>query len=521
MFRNGNSGSIEKFANSVAGRTNRVIARIVAIIAVISLALSSQSYAGKVTVTINGQTPGPTPFISLLDVTVTQASALKSIQFTVYPKPSSVTRPVSATYSSAYLQRRGYLNLETGQITLPVFSLYASYSNTVGLTFIFHDHPAHRDIVTVSTAAFDDPTGVYTNPTVLQARSTRANLSYDYVMLKGFAAPISPIIIDTDGQVRWVGTAGLASAPAILFDNGIYVSSGGICVSCGTSITRMEFDGTFGIVADYATNGITSTGEHNFEYGKTGILDEVDTKTTFESEIIEVDRSGNVLNTWNLADIISAAMIAGGDDPSAFVRPLNDWFHSNSSTYRKSDDSLIVSSRENFVICLDYETGAIKWILGDPTKAWYQYPSLRKFALSFNKNTHPPIGQHALSITKDNELLLFDNGFNSLQQVPAGVNRTYSTPRKYLIRGKEMTAKEVWNYPRDESIYSPICSSVYEDRPRNYLIDYSVEGPWIFTEIVGLNPRREIVFDYRYPAVLGPGTAWNAVPIHLEKMVFE
>jgi Arylsulfotransferase (ASST). len=29
---------------------------------------------------------------------------------------------------------------------------------------------------------------------------------------------------------------------------------------------------------------------------------------------------------------------------------------------------VIVSSRENFVIAIDYETGAIKWILGDPTK---------------------------------------------------------------------------------------------------------------------------------------------------------
>jgi len=491
---------------------------IVAIVAVILLALASHSYAAEVTVTINGQTPGPTPFICLVEMTVSQASALESIKFTVYPKPSSVARAVSASYSSGYLQRRGYLNLESGQITLPVFGLYAGYSNTVALTCIFHNHPAHQDIVTVSTAAFDDPTGVYTNPTVLHARSTGANLSYDYVMLKGYAAPISPIIIDTDGEVRWIGTAGLKSEPAIRFDNnGIYVSS-------GTSITRMEFDGTFGVVADYATNGITSTGAHNFDYGKTGILDEVDTETTLESEIIEVDGSGNILNTWNLADIISAAMIAGGDDPSAFVRPLDDWFHCNSSTYRKSDDSLIVSSRENFVISLDYNTGAIKWILGDPTKSWYQYPSLRKFALYFNKNTHPPIGQHAVSITKDNELLLFDDGAASLNQSPPGVNRTYSTPRKYLIRDKEMTAKEVWNYPMDESIYSPYCSSVYEDRPGNYLIDYSLAGPDLFTEIVGLNSRRGIVFDYRYPALDRPylcATAWNAVPIHLEQMVFE
>lgn len=222
---------------------------------------------------------------------------------------------------------------------------------------------------------------------------------------------------------------------------------------------------------------------------------------------MEIDGSGNVLKTWNLADIISTAMTADGDDPSAFVRAPDDWFHNNACAYRKADDSLIVSSRENFVIALDYEMGAIKWILGDPTKAWYQYPSLKKYALALGKDTLAPIGQHAVSITKNNNLLLFDNGTNSLEQEPAGDNRTYSTPRRYKINTKKMTAKEVWNYPRNESIYSPFCSSVYEDHKKNYLIDYSLGGPFVFTEIVGVNSRREIVFDYSYPVLSGCGTA--------------
>ena len=48
----------------------------------------------------------------------------------------------------------------------------------------------------------------------------------------------------------------------------------------------------------------------------------------------------------------------------------DDWFHNNAVTYNRADDSIaIVSSRENFVICLDYETGAIKWILGDTARS--------------------------------------------------------------------------------------------------------------------------------------------------------
>ena len=128
-----------------------------------------------------------------------------------------------------------------------------------------------------------------------------------------------------------------------------------------------------------------------------------------------MDADGNVLKTWDLAAIISNAMIAGGDDPNQFVAPApNDWFHQNAAAYRKSDNSLAISSRENFVIGIDYDTGAIKWILGDPTKQWFQFPSLRKFALLTGPDTLPPIGQHALSFTDDDRLLLFDDGQNSL-----------------------------------------------------------------------------------------------------------
>ena len=114
---------------------------------------------------------------------------------------------------------------------------------------------------------------------------------------------------------------------------------------------------------------------------------------------MEVDFSGNLLKTWNFADIISAAMRAGGDDPSQFVYPApTDWFHNNAATYDRANDSLIVSSRENFVICIDYNTSAIKWILGDPAKKWYQFPSLRRFALTAAPGSLPPIGQHGVRL---------------------------------------------------------------------------------------------------------------------------
>jgi hypothetical protein len=64
----------------------------------------------------------------------------------------------------------------------------------------------------------------------------------------------------------------------------------------------------------------------------------------------------------------------------------------------------------------------------------------------------PPIGQHAVSITYDENLLLFDNGFQSTFQMPVGGQRSYASPRKYQLDLNAMTATEVWNYENDQTI---------------------------------------------------------------------
>ena len=78
------------------------------------------------------------------------------------------------------------------------------------------------------------------------------------------------------------------------------------------------------VVADYSNIGVVNF-HHNIDPGKTGLFLEPDTTTYFESIILEVDKDdGHVLKTFNMAQIISAAMIAGGDDPSQFVFPTAD-----------------------------------------------------------------------------------------------------------------------------------------------------------------------------------------------------
>jgi arylsulfate sulfotransferase len=486
-------------------------ARLIASVATLLCALSVAAEAGRTVGNIE-VSEGPTPFISFAHTSVSDVAGFKFAQFWIQPKTGSATRPIKVRYARSYLEARGYFDPQSGKVTIPVFGLYAGRPNRVIITLGFSGrfHQNKRFAITVTTPAYDG--GTYSNPTVIQPRLPGTTLSYAFILLKGYADPITPIIIDTDAEIRWVGTAGVGAQNCALFDNAFYVTS-------GTSLLRTEFDGVTTPVANYSGIGVTGF-HHNIDPGREGMILDVDTVDQTESVNLEVDAAGNVLRTWNLADIISAAMIAGGDDPSQFVHPAPiDWFHNNTCTYRSSDDLLIVSSRENFVIALDYDSGNIKWILGDSTKHWYEFQSLRQFSLTLAAGTLPPIGEHALSMSGD-QLLLFDNGTGSNFQQPPGETRTYSAPRKYQIDLGAFEATETWHYYADPSVYSPFCSSVYEDAPDNYVIDYTLAGPFIYTGLVGLDALGNVAFNYQY-VLNGCATAWNAIQIHWENVRLE
>jgi arylsulfate sulfotransferase len=506
------------FATAIAwrsGRLNRNLALILPLLLCFTTEPLGATQADDTTIIIAAQTAGSTPFISQVTLVLSDTTFLKSIQFTIAPAAGSVTRPLAGTYSRDFLVSKGYLLPPNKDIFLPVYGLYKNSTNTVTLTYNFFDGSSKEGSIQIATADFDDPCG-YDNPTVLQTRTTSQALSYDYIMIRAACSNFSPAVIDTDGALRWTGPGGFSSPHSILFENAFYIGN-------GTALYKIDFDGTASFLHDYSDIGVISF-HHNIDRGKTGLILDVNTTSAMESVNLEVDAGGNVLKTWDMVQIISDAMLAGGDDPSQFVVPSSDdWFHNNAVTYNRADDSVVFSSRENFLICLDYESNAIKWILGDPTKAWHQYPSLAKYALIVTPGSLPPIGQHAVSITYDQHVMVFDNGKDSDIHVPVGEMRTYASPRKYLINLTEKTATEVWNYEMDQTIRDGICSGVYEDAPYNYLIDYAdVNGPGApvqYAQLLGLDAAEEKVFYYQYPTTFC-STAFNVLPLHLEKTAF-
>jgi hypothetical protein len=333
----------------------------------------------------------------------------------------------------------------------------------------------------------------------------------------------SPVIVDTDGYVRWVVPA--AATSAVYFSNGQFLSGN----SESAVLSLLSLDGTQSTLPTALPQPFLQSFTHNIDPGpidESALAEFGGTDRLGESVgdiVAEISPSTNsgVIRTFDLASILTAYMRKNGDDPSAFVRPGTDWFHVNASVYDPSDNSVIVSSRENFLIKIDYQTKDVVWILGDPNKYWYTFPSLRAKALTLDAGGDYPIGQHAVSITSDGYLMVFNDGLGSANEPPgqpAGISRTYSEVNAYTVDGATMTAHQVWSFNDGQGIFSPICGSSYEAPGKSYLVDFATADNEANARLVGLDSNHNVVFDFQYESPGPCVAAWNAIPIDLDNM---
>ena len=474
---------------------------------------------------ITGHAPGVTPFISSVQLTGSSLGNLSSITFTITPKPGAVSAPLNVSWALSALASRGYYS--HGVLNLPVFGLYAGYTNQLSINLLFADKSTQTLPLTITTATYTDPNGIYDKPTINQSRAPGSALGFNFFVMKSTVG--APVVIDTDAEIRWV-VPGVDSAESSIYQNGQFL----IGSQTSSDFFGLQWDGTQSAhtqVQAVAPNIAEFT--HNIDPGNVGLLAEFSGVDRYGndgdaivSEIVpQVDLAGQITTVsftgnWDMAAIIETYMLAQGDNAAAFVRPGADWFHLNAATYDPSDGTVIVSSRENFVIKVDYATGNILWILGDPTKYWYTFPSLRAKALTLAPGGLYPVGQHGISITSDGNLMVFNDGFGSINQpagAPAGITRTYSAVTVYSIDAVAMTASQVWNFDYGQTIFATFCGSVYE-ASGTFLIDYATAANETQARLVGLDSNHNVAFDFQYPSPIPCGAAWNAIPLPLENL---
>ena len=104
--------------------------------------------------------------------------------------------------------------------------------------------------------------------------------------------------------------------------------------------------------------------------------------------------------------------------------PGTDWFHLNASTYDPSDNTVIVSSREG-LIKVNYST--LRYCLDFRLSNQVLVSLTESQSAHFNAGGDYPIGQHAVSITSDGYIMVFNDGYGSASQ-PSGEPAAFSEP---------------------------------------------------------------------------------------------
>ena len=188
---------------------------------------------------------------------------------------------------------------------------------------------------------------------------------------------------------------------------------------------------------------------------------------TVEDYIVLLDRNnGKILKTWDLKNILPTTY---GINEMATEY---DWFHNNSVWYDKNTNSITLSGRhQDAVININYESGELNWIIGDPNGWNAEY---LKYFFTGSYNFEWQYAQHAAMILPNGNVFLFDNGNNrsKIKEEYIDADNNYSRAVIYKINTDNMTIEQVWQYGKElgASFYSPYISDVDYLAKNHYLI---------------------------------------------------
>ena len=342
---------------------------------------------------------------------------------------------------------------------LPIYGLYPDRDNTVVV-----EYGDVKKEFTITTEALPDD---FILPTSVDAN--KDELSNDLY----FFTPSSggyTCAYDVNGDVRWYLTINSIWEVNRL-DNGHLMLSTERLVNSPYYMTGLyEMDMLGKIYKEYSLPG----GYHHdyYEMPNGNLLVASDDFTsgdgTVEDYIVELDRdTGEVVKTFDLKDVLNM------EDGKSENWIEYDWFHNNSVWYDEESNSITLSGRhQDAVINIDYDSGDLNWIIGDPTN----------WSREYQKYFFTPVGddfewqwsQHAAMITPEGYVFIFDNGNNKSKKEDEYVSAedSYSRGVMYKIDTDKMTIEQVFEYgkERGSEFYSPYISDVDYLESEHYII---------------------------------------------------
>ena len=428
-----------------------------------------------------------------------------------------------------------HLFSDTGAFhSIPIIGMYADTTNTVDIRII----DANGDTLAKSTVAIftqalpaNMPTSIVTDK--LDEAKTESGM---YLVSNFNAYGVSgktyiPYMLDAYGDIRWVLDYSTSTELSTMYyEDGIARLRNGNFYFGNTSNNSIyEVDILGKIVNRWTMPGYLfhhevheeTNGNFILTASKEGSTYTGSNNPTIEDYVIEIDRNSNQINTiWNLKESLDEHRTAWGS------LSASDWFHGNAVFDDSTDNTIIVSGRNQGVIKLDRKN-QVKWILA-PHKDWGisgKGDSLTKYLLtpldesgnviadttvSYGSTILPDFEwncyQHSPIQLPDGNLMLFDNGDNRTLNISDGNNPFNGAPGKYSravefkINEANMTVQQVWQYgkERDVACYSSIVSSVQYLPGSNHV----VFAPGAFVQNANGKGGKIIEVDYNTKEVV-------------------
>lgn len=334
---------------------------------------------------------------------------------------------------------------------LPIYGLYADYENTVDIlmangqknSFKIQTEPLHADV-----------------PLATSIKTTSEYMGNNIMFLTA-AMRAMPVGYDYAGDVRWYANKNFAFDLKRMPNGHILIGTERLVKLpyFTTGLYEMAFSGK--IFKEF----VLPSGYHHDQFLMEDGNILVQTFDFYSGTVEDMcvlisSETGEILKTWDYKSVLPQDVAGSGSQDE------HDWFHNNAVWYDKKTKSLTFSGRhQDAVINLDYETGKLNWILGDP-EGWPQEMVDKYFFTPIGENFEWQYEQHACVVLPDGDIMLFDNGhFRSKNKEHYLPNKdNYSRGVRYRIDTEKMTIQQIWQYGKERGaeFFSPyICNVEY------------------------------------------------------------
>lgn len=336
---------------------------------------------------------------------------------------------------------------------LPVYGLYPDYENMVELRL------SGGEITTVKIRTEPLPKEV---PCPTLCMGSKEHMG-DNVIFLTQTSKADALACDYNGDVRWYLTINV-SFDLKRLRNGHLLTGTDRLIRLPYYVSGVYEMGVHGkIYKEFRLPGGYHHDTFEMEDGNILMLSQEPDGQTVEDWLVLVERkTGNILKTWDYKKILPYEC----ETTYSGSGSAHDWFHNNAVWYDKKTNSITLSGRhQDAIINIDYDSGDLNWIIGDP-EGWPENYVEKYFFTPVGDDFEWSYEQHGVVVCPDGDIMMFDNGhYRSKKKenyMPA--SQSYSRGVKYQIDQKKRTIRQIWQYGKERGadFFSPyICNVEY------------------------------------------------------------